>query len=107
MSNHFKGLLYQPAYDPNHLLLPTHTKGSVHTSRVVEDQNKESSLAEWRAANEFYFKSLASVQLMLNIERKHSDITSEQVGFPKLVIYTRASLNPILTCCFKFLLSSH
>ncbi|KAL0877422.1 hypothetical protein Bca101_027127 [Brassica carinata] len=79
MSNHFKGLLYQPAYDPNHLLLLTHTKSSIHTPRVVEDQNKESSLAEWRAANEFYFKSLASVQLMLNLERKHSDITSEQV----------------------------
>lgn len=77
MSDHFKGLLYQPAYDPNHLLLLT------HTSRVVEDQNKESSLAEWRAANEFYFKSLASVQLMLNLERKHTDITSEQVGFSK------------------------
>ncbi|KAF3587614.1 hypothetical protein F2Q69_00030329 [Brassica cretica] len=78
MSNHFKELLYQPAYDPNHLLLLTDAKSSIHTSRVVEDQNKESSVAEWRAANEFYFKSLASVQLMLNIERKHSDITSEQ-----------------------------
>ncbi|KAH0879683.1 hypothetical protein HID58_067077 [Brassica napus] len=78
MSNHFKELLYQPAYDPNHLLLLTDAKSSMHTSRVVEDQNKESSVAEWRAANEFYFKSLASVQLMLNIERKHSDITSEQ-----------------------------
>ncbi|KFK27090.1 hypothetical protein AALP_AA8G332700 [Arabis alpina] len=79
MSNHFKGLLYQPAYDPNHLLLLTHTKSSIHPSRVVEDQNKESSLVEWRDANEFYFKSLASVQIVLNIDRKHSDVTSEQV----------------------------
>ncbi|CAH2065804.1 unnamed protein product [Thlaspi arvense] len=79
MSNHFKGLLYQPAYDPKHLLLLTDIKSSTHTSRVVENQNKEHSSIEWRAANEFYFKSLASVQLMLNIERKHSDITSEQV----------------------------
>ncbi|KAL1208785.1 Midasin [Cardamine amara subsp. amara] len=79
MSNHFKGLLYQPAYDPKHLLLPPYTKSSMHPSRVEEDQNKENSLVEWRSANEFYFKSLASVQLMLNIERKHSDVTSEQV----------------------------
>ncbi|VVB16033.1 unnamed protein product [Arabis nemorensis] len=70
MSNHFKGLLYQPAYDPKHLFLLTHTKSSIHPSRVVEDQNKENSLVEWRAANEFYFKSLASVQLVLNIDLK-------------------------------------
>lgn len=47
----------------------------------MEDQNKDNSLVEWRAANEFYFKSLASVQLVLNIDRKHSDVTSEQVDF--------------------------
>ncbi|XP_024011307.1 midasin [Eutrema salsugineum] len=74
-----KDLLNQPAYDPKHLLLLTHTKSSIHASKVVEDQNKENSLVEWRAANEFYFKSLASVQLLLNIDRKHSDVTSEQV----------------------------
>lgn len=51
----------------------------------MEDQNKENSLVEWREANEFYFKSLASVQLMLNIDHKHSDVTSEQVLV--LVIY--------------------
>ncbi|AAD10657.1 Hypothetical protein [Arabidopsis thaliana] len=79
MSNHFKGLLYQPAYDPKHLLLLTHTKSNIHPSMGVEDQNKENSLVEWRVANEFYFKSLASVQLMLNIDRKHSDVTAEQV----------------------------
>ncbi|CAA7023541.1 unnamed protein product [Microthlaspi erraticum] len=79
ISNHFKGLLYQPAFDPKHLLLLTRTKSSIDTSRVMEDQNKENSLVEWREANEFYFKSLASVQLMLNIDHKHSDITSEQV----------------------------
>ncbi|XP_010470609.1 PREDICTED: midasin-like isoform X2 [Camelina sativa] len=79
MSNHFKGLLYQPAYDPKHLLLLTHTKSSMHSSKAVEEENKENSLVEWRVANEFYFKSLASVQLMLNVDRKHSDVTSEQV----------------------------
>ncbi|KAF2546371.1 hypothetical protein F2Q70_00022404 [Brassica cretica] len=104
MSNHFKELLYQPAYDPNHLLLLTDAKSSIHTSRVVEDQNKESSVAEWRAANEFYFKSLASVQLMLNIERKHSDITSEQASLDRLlldsngfIITPRSSRNQFVT----------
>ncbi|EOA33965.1 hypothetical protein CARUB_v10021460mg [Capsella rubella] len=79
MSSHFKGLLYQPAYEPKHLLLLTHTKSSMHPSEAIEEENKENSLVEWRVANEFYFKSLASVQLMLNIDRKHSDVTSEQV----------------------------
>lgn len=101
MSNHFKGLLYQPAYDPKHLLMPPYTKSSMHLSRVEEDQNKETSLVEWRLANEFYFKSLASVQLMLNIDRKHSDITSEQV------IFIWASLTLMLINCFKLVESSH
>ncbi|EOA33535.1 hypothetical protein CARUB_v10019643mg [Capsella rubella] len=79
MSNHFKGLLYQPAYDPKHLLLLKHIQSSMHPSKAVEDQKKENSLVEWKVANEFYFKSLASMQLMLNIDRKHSDVTSEQV----------------------------
>ncbi|CAN8238565.1 unnamed protein product [Cochlearia groenlandica] len=79
MSNHFKGLLYQPAYDPKHLLLLSYTESRTLPSRVVEEEKKENLLVEWRAANEFYFKSLASVQLMLNIDRKHPDITSEQV----------------------------
>jgi len=87
MSNHFKGLLYQPAYDPKHLLLLTHTKSNIHPSMGVEDQNKENSLVEWRVANEFYFKSLASVQLMLNIDRKHSDVTAEQVDFEACNLY--------------------
>lgn len=87
MSNHFKGLLYQPAYEPKHLLLLTHTKSSMLPSKAVEDQNKENSLVEWKVANEFYFKSLASVQLMLNIDRKHSDVTSEQVDFGACNLY--------------------
>lgn len=36
---------------------------------------------EWKAVNEFYFKSLASVQLLQQICLKHHhDFTSEQVG---------------------------
>lgn len=53
----------------------------------MEDLNKENSLVEWRGVNEFYFKSLASVQLMLNIDRKHSDVTSEQVDFGACNLY--------------------
>ncbi|XP_010528473.1 PREDICTED: midasin [Tarenaya hassleriana] len=77
ISNHLKGMLAQPSYDPQHLLF-TESKTSVHPPRKVEDQNQETSDADWRDANQFYFKSLASVQLLLEIGHKHTDITYEQ-----------------------------
>lgn len=42
---------------------------------------------EWKAINEFYFKSLASVQLLQHICLKHhEDFTSEQVGHGYITI---------------------
>ncbi|XP_010530743.1 PREDICTED: midasin-like [Tarenaya hassleriana] len=77
ISNHLKGMLAQPSYDPQHLL-STDSETSTHHPREVEDQNQKTSDSDWRGANQFYFKSLASVQLLLEIGRKHTDITYEQ-----------------------------
>lgn len=43
---------------------------------------KENLDSEWKTVNEFYFKSLAAVQVLQQIRLKHhQDFTSEQVEF--------------------------
>ncbi|XVF27015.1 hypothetical protein REPUB_Repub14bG0070000 [Reevesia pubescens] len=92
LSNPSSWLYLQPSYDAKHLLiersrhlliersrLPNGVAGVA--SRVEKCLPKETQDAEWKTANEFYFKSLAAVQLRQQIRLKHhQDFTSEQVS---------------------------
>ncbi|KAJ0075983.1 hypothetical protein Patl1_33593 [Pistacia atlantica] len=79
ISNQSNWLFLQPSYDLEHLLLPRR-----RLSEAAGDYQCLPSGAldpEWKATNEFYFKSLASVQLLQHICLKHhEDFTSEQIS---------------------------
>lgn len=76
----------QPSYNAQHLLLtPSRLSGeALDVSTYSELQCLPDDYVDtiWKSANEFYFKSVASVQLMQRICLKpHGDITYEQVHF--------------------------
>ncbi|KAK1575506.1 hypothetical protein Q3G72_006073 [Acer saccharum] len=82
ISNHSNWLFLQPSYDAQHLLL-VHSRLSATAAAPSEFQGSlDGTLdTEWKAVNEFYFKSLASVQLLQQICLKHhDDFTAEQIN---------------------------
>ncbi|XP_017978548.1 PREDICTED: midasin [Theobroma cacao] len=83
ISNPSSWLFLQPSYDAQHLLMKqTRLPNGVAdvASAVEKCLPKETLDSEWKTANEFYFKSLAAVQLLQQIRLKHHpDFTSEQV----------------------------
>ncbi|XP_022715201.1 midasin isoform X4 [Durio zibethinus] len=84
ISNPSSWLFLQPSYDAKHLLMErTRLPNGVAdvSSHVEKCLPRETLDAEWKTANEFYFKSLAAVQLLQQIRLKHHrDFTSEQVS---------------------------
>ncbi|XVF74359.1 hypothetical protein PTKIN_Ptkin13bG0104300 [Pterospermum kingtungense] len=81
ISNPSSWLFLQPSYDANHLLVAQTRLPNGVASHVGKCLPKEPLDAEWKTANEFYFKSLAAVQLLQQIRLKHHpDFTSEQVS---------------------------
>lgn len=75
-------LFLQPSYDAQHLLLAPNRLSAANVSAVSEIQCLPDGTldTEWKAVNEFYFKSLASMQLLQQICLKHHhDFSSEQV----------------------------
>lgn len=75
-------LFVQPTYSLQHLLLTQsrllYVASAAHDTKYLSNEDSES---EWKTANEFYFKSLASMQLLQQIcLRRHGDFTSEQVN---------------------------
>ena len=83
-SNHSSWLL-QPSYDMQHLLL---TQGRLPCQNVgLAASGQSQSLIhevpdiEWSGANQYYFKGLASLQLLRQICLNfHKDFTLEQVN---------------------------
>ncbi|KDO65104.1 hypothetical protein CISIN_1g0000012mg, partial [Citrus sinensis] len=74
-------LFLQPSYDAQHLLLAPNRLSAANVSAVSEIQCLPDGTldTEWKAVNEFYFKSLASMQLLQQICLKHHhDFSSEQ-----------------------------
>jgi hypothetical protein len=77
-------LFIQPSYNAQHLLLtPSRLSGEafdVSTSSELQCLPDDYVDTMWKSANEFYFKSVASVQFMQRICLKpHGDITYDQV----------------------------
>lgn len=74
ISNTSSWLFLQPSYDAQHILIMDSRLPSL--AGGVEN--------EWKMANEFYFKSLASMQnFMQTCLERHEDFTSEQVNRSK------------------------
>ncbi|OMO78608.1 hypothetical protein CCACVL1_14268 [Corchorus capsularis] len=77
-------LFRQPAYDVQHLLMERTRlpNGVANVASSVENcLPKENLDTDWKIANEFYFKSLAAVQLLQQISLEHhQDFTPEQVS---------------------------
>ncbi|GFY97181.1 midasin-like protein [Actinidia rufa] len=72
-SNQSNWWLMQPSYDMKHLLL---THGGVSSRDPFESLDKE-----WETANQYYFRSMASVHLLRQICLNfHKDFTLEQVN---------------------------
>ncbi|XVE88663.1 hypothetical protein DITRI_Ditri19aG0087500 [Diplodiscus trichospermus] len=84
ISNPSSWLFLQPSYDAKHLLMERNRlpNGVADVASHVEKcLPKETLDTEWKTVNEFYFKSLAAVQLLQQIRLKHhQDFTSEQVS---------------------------
>ncbi|XP_040935632.1 midasin isoform X2 [Gossypium hirsutum] len=84
ISNPSSWLFLQPSYDAKHLLMArTRLPNGVAdvASNVEKCLPKENLDSEWKTVNEFYFKSLAAVQVLQQIRLKHhQDFTSEQVS---------------------------
>ncbi|KAJ6734341.1 MIDASIN-RELATED [Salix purpurea] len=85
ISNSSSWLFVQPSYNAQHLLLtPSRLSGeALDVSTYSELQCLPDDYVDtiWKSANEFYFKSVASVQLMQRICLKpHGDITYEQAS---------------------------
>ncbi|XVF27001.1 hypothetical protein REPUB_Repub14bG0069100 [Reevesia pubescens] len=81
LSNPSSWLFLQPSYDAKHLLIERSRLPNGVASHVEKCLPKETQDAEWKTANEFYFKSLAAVQLLQqNRLKHHQDFTSEQVS---------------------------
>ncbi|CAK7356902.1 unnamed protein product [Dovyalis caffra] len=85
ISNSSNWLFVQPSYDAQHLLLtPSRLScgaSDVSTSGELKHFPDEDVDIKWKTANEFYFKSVASVQFMQRICLKpHGDITYDQVS---------------------------
>ncbi|CAK9179916.1 unnamed protein product [Ilex paraguariensis] len=77
--------LLQPSYDVQHLLLTqgrlSNGDGNVAALSQFQNAYHESFRSEWKAANEYYFKSMASVHLLRQICLNfHKDFTLEQVN---------------------------
>lgn len=69
----------QPSYDVQHLLL-LHNKNVGSAPTHKESLPDESLHTEWKTANEYYFKSMASLQLLRQICLNfHKDFTFDQV----------------------------
>ncbi|KAL5755634.1 hypothetical protein ACOSQ2_020380 [Xanthoceras sorbifolium] len=85
ISNHSNWLFLQPSYDAQHLLL-AHSRLPHAAATTAAPSEFQGSLdgtmdTEWKAVNELYFKSLASVQLLQQICLKHhDDFTAEQIN---------------------------
>ncbi|KAK8664402.1 hypothetical protein V6N13_084194 [Hibiscus sabdariffa] len=83
ISNPSSWLFLQPSYDAKHMLiertrLPNGVADVSHAEKCLPKENLD---AEWKTANEYYFKSLAAVQILQQIRLKHhQDFTSEQVS---------------------------
>ncbi|KAL4625562.1 hypothetical protein ACB092_05G035400 [Castanea dentata] len=74
----------EPSYDVQHLLLTQSrlAPGALDVAAASKFQSfpHETLVAEWKTANEYYFKSIASVLLLQQIcLNSHKDITREQV----------------------------
>uniref|UniRef100_A0A6N2MX25 AAA+ ATPase domain-containing protein n=1 Tax=Salix viminalis TaxID=40686 RepID=A0A6N2MX25_SALVM len=85
ISNSSNWLFVQPSYNAQHLLLtPSRLSGEaldVSTSSELQCLPDDYVDTIWKSANEFYFKSVASVQLMQRICLKpHGDITYDQAS---------------------------
>ncbi|GAV80132.1 AAA_5 domain-containing protein [Cephalotus follicularis] len=84
VSNQSNSWFLQPSYDARHLLLAQ----SRLSNEVVDVSLKELQFptyesldTEWKSVNEFYFKSMASVQFLGQISlNPHKDITSDQAS---------------------------
>ncbi|CAN1795130.1 MDN1 [Linum perenne] len=82
MSNESGWLFLQPLYDVQHLLLKQSSLPSrdsdLHSLQTLPCGSLE---IEWKVSNEFYFKSIAAVQLLQRLCLKpHEDITHEQAS---------------------------
>ncbi|KAJ6958827.1 hypothetical protein NC653_037170 [Populus alba x Populus x berolinensis] len=85
ISNSSNWLFIQPSYNAQHLLLtPSRLSGEafdVSTSSELQCLPDDYVDTMWKSANEFYFKSVASVQFMQRICLKpHGDITYDQAS---------------------------
>nr|POE66979.1 protein gle1 [Quercus suber] len=74
----------EPSYDGQHLLLTQSrlAPGALDVAAASKFRSfpHETLVAEWKTANEYYFKSIASVLLLQQIcLNSHKDITCEQV----------------------------
>ncbi|XP_057977825.1 midasin isoform X2 [Malania oleifera] len=79
------GWFVQPSYDGQHLLLTQDMLSSANVEIAASSQSKswspESLDIEWKTVNHYYFKSMASVQLLQQICLNfHKDFTLEQVN---------------------------
>ncbi|KAA8540261.1 hypothetical protein F0562_024176 [Nyssa sinensis] len=76
--------LLQPSYDVQHLLLKhggPSPGDDVAASTQSECSPHESLVTEWKTANQYYFKSISSIQLLQQICLNfHKDFTLEQVS---------------------------
>ncbi|KAJ4717838.1 Midasin [Melia azedarach] len=85
ISSHSNWLFLQPSYDVQHLLVApsrlSHADANIPAASEIHSLPDRILDTEWKAVNEFYFKSLASVQLLQQICLKHHhDFTSEQTS---------------------------
>ncbi|KAF8388344.1 hypothetical protein HHK36_027010 [Tetracentron sinense] len=73
----------QPSYDPQHLLLTKGelSPGNVDATASSRFQRLEKYDSNWEMANQYYFRSIASVQLLRKICLNfHKDFSLEQVN---------------------------
>lgn len=80
----------QPSYDTNHLLIDKDVKlANSASSNKVKVPPATNLVDEWKVANEYHFKSLASVELLRQIRLSfHTDFNLEQVGSFYLFTFT-------------------
>ncbi|KAM7253719.1 hypothetical protein ACFE04_031401 [Oxalis oulophora] len=76
--------LCQPSYDIHHVLLarnPTSNESARVASGKSQHSTNGSFDAQWKEANEYYFKTVASRQFLAQVsQERHGDITSEQAS---------------------------
>ncbi|CAA2972808.1 midasin isoform X1 [Olea europaea subsp. europaea] len=82
--NQSQRCLLQPSYDVQHLLLTHGSQSSGDANIAISSHSQSSSHQQleiiWKTANQYYFKSIASMQALQQISLNfHKDFTLEQI----------------------------